>query len=195
MLLAVVETVPLVSARRDELLERAYAYVVERGLTGMSLRPLAAAIGTSPRVLLFLFGSKDELVRALLARARTEEVELIEEIHHAGRGELANTGLHIWRWLSAEEHRGLLKLWVASYARALVEPQGPWAGFAAATVEDWLGLLAQTQPPTERRTARGRTRRTLVLAVLRGALLDLLATEDLDRTTRAVTQALEQLPA
>lgn len=190
-----VETVPVVSPRRDELLERAYAYVIERGLTGMSLRPLAAAIGTSPHVLLFLFGSKDEIVRALLSRARNEEVELIDEIHAAGRGELANVGLQIWQWLSAEEHRGLLKLWVESYARALVEPQGPWGGFAAATVEDWLGLLAQAQPPSERRTALGRTRRTLVLAILRGALIDLLATEDRNRTTHAVTLALQQLPA
>lgn len=195
MLASVVETAPHVSARREELLERAYAYVIERGLVAMSLRPLAAAIGTSPRVLLFLFGSKDEIVRALLARARSEEVELIEEIHAAGRGELANVGLKTWQWLSAEEHRGLLKLWVESYARALVEPEGPWAGFAATTVEDWLELLAQSQPPGERRTARGRARRTLVLAILRGALLDLLATDDLGRTTHAVKQALQQLPA
>ena len=188
-----VEPVPVVSARRDELLERAYAYVVERGLTEMSLRPLAVAIGTSPRVLLFLFGSKDGIVRALLSRARTEEVELIKEIHAAGPGGLANVGLQLWQWLSAEEHRGLLKLWVESYARALVHPQGPWAGFAAATVEDWLGLLAQAQPPTERRTASGRAQRTLVLAVLRGAVLDLLATEDLNRTTHAVTQALQRV--
>ena len=46
------------SPRRDELLERAYRYVLQHGLGGMSLRPLAAAVGSSPRVLLFLFGSK-----------------------------------------------------------------------------------------------------------------------------------------
>jgi len=46
----------------------------------MSLRPLAAAIGSSPRVLLFLFGSKEGLVRALLARARLDELGLLDEI-------------------------------------------------------------------------------------------------------------------
>ncbi len=66
------ETAPVSSARRDELLDRAYRYVTEHGLSAMSLRPLATEIGSSPRVLLFLFGSKDGLVRALLARARSD---------------------------------------------------------------------------------------------------------------------------
>ena len=46
------------SARKQELLEAAYQYVLGNGLADMSLRPLAKEIGSSPRVLLFLFGSK-----------------------------------------------------------------------------------------------------------------------------------------
>jgi AcrR family transcriptional regulator len=60
------------SARKRQLLDAAYDYVIERGLTELSLRPLAEAIGSSPRVLLYLFGSKDDLVQALLARARAD---------------------------------------------------------------------------------------------------------------------------
>ena len=40
------------SARRAELFDASYAYVLDHGLYGLSLRPLASAIGTSPRVLL-----------------------------------------------------------------------------------------------------------------------------------------------
>ena len=181
---------PATSARRDELLERSYAYVLAHGMSGLSLRPLAAAVGSSPRVLLFLFGSKDGLIRELLARARAEEVALIEQ----RQGGLVQTGLATWEWLVAEEHRGLLRLWVESYGKSLVEPDGPWAGFARATVEDWLALLAGAQPPEERGSAAGETRRTLVLAVLRGALLDLLATGDVRRSTRTVRSALQALP-
>jgi hypothetical protein len=107
--------------------------------------------------------------------------------------DLARVGLETWRWLTADEHRGLLTLWTESYARSLIEPEGPWAGFAAGTVDDWLALLADTQPAAERDTPAGEARRTLVLAVLRGGLLDLLATGDLGRTTRAVTSALEAI--
>ncbi len=190
------ETVPAVSARRDELLEKAYRYVLEHGLAGMSLRPLAAAVESSPRVLLFLFQSKDGLVRALLARARADEVALLGRLsagsEHAPAG-LPAAGREIWSWLAASEHRGLLRLWLESYARSLVEPEGPWAGFAAATVEDWLTLLAEAQPPPERVTRAGETRRTLALALLRGALLDLLASADVERTTRAVQRGLARL--
>jgi AcrR family transcriptional regulator len=176
------------SARRALLLERCYAYVLEHGLASVSLRPLAAAVGSSPRVLLFLFGSKDELVRALLARARAEEIEL-PALGSAAAG-LPAAALEVWAWLAAERHRGLLRLWVESYARSLIEPDGPWGTFAQETVEDWLGLLAAAQPAAERETEAGIAQRTLVLAVLRGALLDLLATGDRDRTTRAILHAL-----
>ncbi|NUS51578.1 MAG: TetR/AcrR family transcriptional regulator, partial [Nocardioidaceae bacterium] len=51
---------------------------------------------------------------------------------------------------------------------------------------DWLEVLRRAQPARDRRTARGTAERTLALAVLRGALLDLLATGDVRRTTAAV---------
>jgi AcrR family transcriptional regulator len=176
------------SARRALLLERCYAYVLEHGLASVSLRPLAAAVGSSPRVLLFLFGSKDELVRELLARARAEEMEL-PAVGSVDAG-LPAAALEVWGWLAADRHRGLLRLWVESYARSLIEPEGPWAGFARGTVEDWLALLAAAQPARERDTDAGIAERTLTLAVLRGSLLDLLATGDRERTTQAVRRAL-----
>lgn len=184
------------SPRREELLERAYEHALGNGISALSLRPLATEIGSSPRVLLFLFASKDGLVRALLARARADELAVLErlgaEIRSVG---LADAALQLWSWLAADEHRGLLRLWTESYARSLVEPDGLWAGFARETVEDWLQLLAAAQPPRARRTRAGRAQRTLVLAILRGAMLDLLATGDVERTTAAVALALAGIEA
>ena len=175
------------SPRRAELLERAYEYVLEQGLAGMSLRPLAAAIGSSPRVLLFLFGSKDGLVRALLARARGDELAFIEQVRsQKPEADLAMIMRTTWRWLVDERHRPLLVLWLEAYARSLAEPDGPWAGFAAQTVEDWLLLLASAQPRDRRHTKAGAAQRTLALCVLRGALIDLLATGDVKRNTAAI---------
>jgi AcrR family transcriptional regulator len=179
-----------VSARREELLERAYGYALEHGLASLSLRPLAEAVGSSPRVLLFLFGSKDGLVRALLDRARADELAFLRS---APAGDLAAVGGRVWVWLSAPERRGLLTLWVEAYARSLVEPGGPWGGFAARTVDDWLDLLAAAQPDPRRRSAEGAAERTAVLAVLRGAMLDVLATGDVPRTTAAVRGQLQSV--
>ncbi len=188
------ERVP--SPRQDELLELAYRYVLAHGLADMSLRPLARAIGSSPRVLLFLYGSKDNLIRALLARARSDELAAMEAFRQAGRpAGLTDSALEVWRWLSGAGHRHLLGLWVEAYARSLVDPGGPWGEFAAQTVHDWLGLLAERQPPPRRRSRAGAAERTAVLAVLRGAMLDLLATGDADRTTRSVALTLRALHA
>jgi AcrR family transcriptional regulator len=179
---------PVESARRTELLEAIYAYAAGRGLGELSLRPMAAAVGSSPRVLLYLFGSKDELVRALLARARTDEVELLDEVRRPGEAPIGLDAAveRIWTWLADPEHRGLLCLWVEAYARSLTEPDGPWAGFAAQSVADWLDVLAGCQPPRQRRTRAGLAARTAALALVRGALLDLLATGDTRRSGAAV---------
>ena len=43
--------------KRDELVQAATDHALEHGLIGLSLRPLAAAIGTSDRMLIYHFGS------------------------------------------------------------------------------------------------------------------------------------------
>jgi AcrR family transcriptional regulator len=179
---------PPPSARKTELLELAYQYAIQHGRTELSLRPMALAIGSSPRVLLYLFGSKDGLIRALLARSRADELALLAELR-GGRGggpSLREAGERIWSWLADEARRPLLRL---------TEPTGPWAGFARATVSDWLGVLAELQPPAQRHSAASLTERTLLLTVLRGSLIDLLATDDAARTTAAVRRHLATLTA
>ena len=191
------ELVKAPSARRTELLERAYDYVLTHGITDMSLRPLATAIGSSPRVLLLLFGSKDGLVRALLERARADEHRLLEQFRttitaptRTGTGSVV---AEVWGWLARPAHRPLLILWAQAYVQSLTDPTGPWAGFAQATVRDWLELLVAEKPSTGPKREIGTEQATLSLAVLRGALLDLLATGDIDRTTDAVNRYLTTL--
>ena len=185
------------SPRREELLDRGYRYALEHGRADLSLRPLAAAIGSSPRVLLFLFGSKDGLVRELLARARADELGYL-----AGEGAADGEGLGAmlaatWRWLAAEPVRPLLTLWTEAYGRSLVEPDGPWSGFASQSVADWLDVLAAAQRPSLADDGEAAAQdpelaadRTLALAVLRGCLLDLLATGDAERVGAAVARYL-----
>ena len=182
------------SPRKQELLEAAYRYALGSGLASMSLRPLAKEIGSSPRVLLFLFGSKEGLIRALLARAREDELRYLHEAP-ASRGLPDGQGWRqyareVWSWLAAPSHRALLTLWVEGYAQSLLGDPGPWAGFGRDTVNDWLELLARHQPGEQRDSPQAEADRTLLLAVLRGALLDLLATGDTERITAAVERHL-----
>jgi AcrR family transcriptional regulator len=176
-------------SRKEQLLDLAHAYVQEHGLADLSLRPLAAAIGSSPRVLLFLFESKDGLVKALLARAREDEVRLLESLPDE---DLIGTARTVWGWLRDPAHRAPVTLWSEAYTRSLVEKDGPWAGFAERTVTDWLEFLAARQSDGVRGTAEGAALGTAVLSALRGALLDLLATGDEHRVTAGLELMLAQ---
>lgn len=166
--------------------------MLEEGLAGVSLRPVAEAIGSSTGVLRFLFGSKDGLVRAVLERARQDELGVLDVIDADAAG-LAGVALQVWEWLRRPEHRSALVLWTESYAAALLDPCGPWGDFAKTTVSDWLDILAAAQPRSVRNTPAGRAQRTAVLAMLRGAFLDLIATGDTRRVDRAVREFLETL--
>ncbi|MDQ3484427.1 MAG: TetR/AcrR family transcriptional regulator, partial [Actinomycetota bacterium] len=63
--------------RREQLAQAATDYVLEHGLIGLSLRPLAAEIGTSDRMLLYHFVDKDDLVAAVLRRSNDRSAAVI----------------------------------------------------------------------------------------------------------------------
>ena len=171
------------SERRRELVTRLIEYSAANGLSGMSLRPLAAAVGSSPRVLLYFFGSKEGLVREILGHARVNQLELVER--SLAEQDLDRKPIEVlWEWLTDPGHAEIEKLFFESYARSLHDKDGAFREFGAASVADWLPPLAQLlsdQPPE---------RATLVLAAIRGLLLDLLATGDRERVQRAFADLL-----
>jgi AcrR family transcriptional regulator len=173
------------SPRRAELLSACYGYVLEHGLAGLSLRPLAAATGTSPRVLLYLFGSKEQLVRELLARARHDQIGLVTDLLHP---EIPEDGFEaladrLWNLLSSPGQRPVVRLTYEAFLRSVSRDPGPWEGFAAETARDYLELLIRAQPGTP--PAQAEATATHTLALIRGLLLDLLAGGDTDRVMAA----------
>ncbi|RAY12249.1 TetR/AcrR family transcriptional regulator [Actinomadura craniellae] len=170
------------SARKEELLQRTLEYVATHSLSDLSLRPLAREIGSSPRVLLYLFDSKEGLIRAVLARSRAEQTALLH-------GALAETeGAHealqtLWEWCVDPAQAGVGRLFFEAYVRSL-GGDGTWRNFAADSLDDWLPPFRRM---IEERSAAAdpAAEATLVLAVLRGLMLDLLAGRDRDRVTAA----------
>ncbi|WP_327366104.1 TetR/AcrR family transcriptional regulator [Streptomyces sp. NBC_01217] len=175
------------TGREEELIEAAYRHVAERGISRLSLRPLAESIGSSPGVLIFLFGSKDGVIRAILARARRDELAMLAQLRENARdATLIDVARALWAWLSAPGHRPVLRLWVESYGQSLVDTEGPWAGFAQATVNDWLGILSDLPTDVQPEAVDAPARCSAVLAALRGCLIDLLATGDEERIEQTV---------
>ena len=73
--------------RREAAIERMADHLLAEGLGAATLRPLAAAAGTSDRMLLYYFTDKDERHRHLLARiAARMIVQLDSAIRGSGPG-------------------------------------------------------------------------------------------------------------
>ncbi|MCX9191608.1 TetR/AcrR family transcriptional regulator [Carbonactinospora thermoautotrophica] len=168
------------SPRKEELLRRTLEYAAEHNLSDLSLRPLAKAIGSSPRVLLYLFGSKNGLIREVLALNRAEQLALLDEAL-AGSATPREALDRLWEWITDPARHHLRRLFFEAYTRALGD-DATWDDFAARSVNDWLPPLRRLVRNTR---ADGEAEATLVLAVLRGLLLDLLASDDTERVTAA----------
>ena len=167
---------PVDPQRRADVLARAADYVLEHGLAELSLRPLARALGTSPRMLLYDFGSKEQLIDEVLAQIRRREETLLEAD--------VRTLEDVWRWISAPQREPFLRLFFEVYVGALGRAE------AVPFVRDWLEFLrTRWRPPVDDATA------TLIVAVVRGLLLDRLATGDHDRTDAALRRFSAYLEA
>ncbi len=173
---------PVDLQRRAALLQRVVDYVLERGLSDLSLRPLARAAGCDPSVLAHHFGSKDELVSVVLNEVRGRVRELAESQRESARspGERLRA---LWSWCAAPERDPLYRLFFEAYGIALQHPDR-YRPFLDTVVADWLHWMADQ---TDETTA------TLAIAALRGLLLDLLATGDHVRTAAALSALADAL--
>jgi AcrR family transcriptional regulator len=154
--------------RRRELLDALIEAFASGGVGGRSLRDVAAAAGTSHRMLLHHFGSRDELLLAI--------VEEVERRQAATLGDLpddpAGAFLAMWADVRRPELRPFERLFFECYARG-AQGEEPFTRLLPAAVDDWLSSVdAQSGPAVDRATVR------LGLAVTRGLLLDLVATGD-----------------
>ncbi|OZA91837.1 MAG: TetR family transcriptional regulator [Erythrobacter sp. 34-65-8] len=70
---------------RETLLPRLAAHVMAHGLADASLRPLARAAGTSDRMLLYHFGSKERLMADLLAHLAAQFAAALDQAFPAAR--------------------------------------------------------------------------------------------------------------
>lgn len=173
------------SSRRSELLGLLLDYSAAHGLSEVSLRPLASAVGSSPRMLLYFFGSKEGLVREVHRHARRLQVDLLASTLQdcASPSEAVR---ELWNWVSDPAHHDLVRFFFESYARSLHGHDAAWTGFGEASVREWLPQIQQALDCTDAQA-------TLTLAVLRGLLLDLLATGDTVRVDAAFEVALAGL--
>jgi len=179
---------------KQRLLERALGYLAEHGIGDISLRELAAALGTSHRMLIYHFGSKEGLFVAVVQEADRRQRQLLASSFGTKSPDFAALGRHFWRQLRSPEVAPLIRLFFELYAQALQGrgyAQPVLAGFPDAWVEPVLpALLAAGLTEAE-----ARTEVRLSIAVIRGLLLDVLATGDVAGADAAYDAYLASLGA
>jgi AcrR family transcriptional regulator len=160
------------SQARDRLLAAAVSHALSGGIADLSLRELAAAIGTSHRMLIYHFGSRQGLLAAV-----TKEVEEQQKAALLGSGATPDDARKSWQRLSDPSLWPQERLFFELYAHALLGRPGT-EGFLDGIVESWVTPIAAALAGAgaDERTARADAR--LAVAVVRGLLLDLLATKD-----------------
>jgi AcrR family transcriptional regulator len=177
-----------VATGRDALLARAIGHFAEHGVGDTSLRALAEAIGTSHRMLIYHFGSRDGLLAAVVdiveQGARDTLARMVAEAKDDP--DPLEAGLRYWHLVTDEALvYGPLFFELSSHAM-LDLPYA--AGLRERLVSTWLVSLEAmwTARGVPRLAARQQAR--LDLAVSRGLLHDLLLTGD----RRAVDRAMQQ---
>jgi AcrR family transcriptional regulator len=159
------------------LLAAAVEYALEHGIADVSLRQLAAALGTSHRMLIHHFGSKEEfLVAVIRAVEARERATMAEHFDDAEAAPIEAARRH-WRHLSDPALAAQERLFFEVYGQAL---RGrAWAApMLEGVVEDWVAETAARLEASGTPDAVARTAARLGLAVTRGLLLDLLTTGD-----------------
>jgi AcrR family transcriptional regulator len=162
---------------RQALLDKAVDYVAAHGLGDLSLRGLATALGTSHRMLIYHFGSKEgllvEVVRAVEARQRALLADLAPR---AGQSP-AEFAREFWDRIADPAMWPHERLFFEMYGQALQGRAGT-VGLLDGIVDSWVTPLTEWGVALGLPESAARDYARLGLAVTRGLLLDLLATGD-----------------
>ena len=168
---------------RAELLDRVVADVAEHGLTDRSLRDIAAAVGTSHRMLLYHFGSRQGLVAAIVQSVEAAQRQLLRQLA-AETSDPSVLVMALWDRVSAPELRPFVRLFFESLAAsagsdAAGDLTSPWLDEAA----DITSVAGIDADPVDVR---------LGIALTRGLLIDVLMTGVVEPATAALQRFLER---
>ena len=176
--------------RRDELAEAATDYALEHGLIGLSLRPLAEALGTSDRMLLYHFADKDDLVATILRTTLERSVRGLRELPPSLG--LRSAVLDLWRLMTTGPQQRCQRLYVEAAALGLFGRE-PYATAMRETNAVWVLAVAAHFRNVGLSLTAARQVTVLVDATFMGLQLDepLDSTAQQRRAARDLADAVE----
>ena len=179
---------------RERLLAAVLGYVTEHGFGDLSLREVAAAVGTSHRMLIYHFGSREGLLVAVVRAVEAAQRGFLAELAADASLSPSEIMRRMWRRVADPRLAPNVRLFFEIYAAALQGRPGT-AGLLEDIVDSWVEPMAEYARRRGMDAQRARVDARLSVAVSRGLLLDLLATGDRAAVEAAVERFLEQYEA
>jgi AcrR family transcriptional regulator len=162
---------------KELLLRAAMDYVAEHGVSDLSLRQLAAAIGTSHRMLIYHFGSKEGLLIEVIRAVEQQQRDALAAMEIDPALSPEEVMWQFWKRLADPALWANERLFFEIYGQAL-QGRAHAAPLLDGIVESWVAPLAQRGREQGLSPADARADARLQVALARGLLLDLLATGD-----------------
>jgi AcrR family transcriptional regulator len=169
---------PIDYEKRDDLVAQASEVLARSGVIDTSLRALATDMGTSARMLIHYFGSKENLILAVLKRQRQQTMPDVELF--ATAAELRQWCLDDWQSITRGENRSRLRILEQVFGAAC----GQYSPYASYTAETLAELTRNAQLRMEAigiPTAIAQSRARLALAAIQGLVIDYFTTDDPER--------------
>jgi len=175
---------------KQRLLEGAIEYVAANGMSDVSLRTLAAAVGTSHRMLIFHFGSKERLWVEIVQTVEQRQRELLGEILPDPSRPVGEAMRAWWKHISDPALWPNERLFFELYGQAL-QRRPHTTELLDGIVDDWLDPITEINVSVGVPEPLARAHARLGIAVTRGLLLDLLATRDVAGVDAAMEAFIE----
>ena len=175
---------------RETLLEGAIDYVAHNGITDLSLRRLAGALGTSHRMLIHHFGSKEGLWVAIVHEVERRQRAILADLVPNADAPVAEAMRAGWRHISDPSLWPNERLFFELYGQA-IQGRPHTVAMLDGIIEDWLEPAAEINMTLGLSREEAVAHARLGIAVTRGLLLDLVATRDVERVNAAMEAFIE----
>ena len=163
---------------KQRLLDAAIEYVAANGMSDVSLRTLATALGTSHRMLIFHFGSKERLWVEIVQTVEQRQREILGEVLPDPSQPVGEAMRAWWKHISDPSLWPNERLFFELYGQAL-QGRPHTLELLDGIVDDWLDPITEINVSVGVPRSLARAHARLGIAVTRGLLLDLLATRDI----------------
>lgn len=174
-------------ARRQAIVEHIADHLLEQGLKGSSIRPLAAAAGISDRMLLHYFENKEEVMTAALQIIAERMIRMLESAQ-AEPMPFRSLMPHLAGMLNDPSIRPYLRLWLELAALSANASEAPYRAIAQQLGKRfyaWLAAALWVESEAERAS----------LAALAFVTIEGLVFLDAIGEHALIAQALERITA